>query len=168
MSNCLVIIDVQNGFIYRNTKYVVKRILTLAKKQKFDHIVATRFVNHDGSPHDKLLHWRKVMDKKSQAIPEEITKIAERTFDKDCYSCFTPEFCKFVEKNDIDKLYFVGVDTDCCVLKSAADAFERGIRPIVVAKCCASHGGGLSHRAGLRVLKRLTGQSIIKKTESIK
>jgi nicotinamidase-related amidase len=163
MSNCLVIIDVQNGLLYRNTKHVIKRIQKLVKDKKFDHIVATRFINHDGSPHDKLIGWRKMMDKKSQALPTEIAELAEKVFDKDVYSCFTPEFRGFVKKEKIDKLYFVGLDTDCCVLKSAADAFERGITPIVVSKCCASHGGKLSHWAGLKVLSRLTGQGIIKR-----
>jgi nicotinamidase-related amidase len=163
MNNCLVIIDVQNGFLYRNTKHAVGRIQKLVNGKKFDYIVATRFVNHDGSPHDKLIGWRKMLGKKSQALSPEIAELAEKVFDKDTYSCFTPEFCDFVKKAKIGTLYFAGLDTDCCVLKSAADAFERGIKPIVVKKCCASHGGKLSHWAGLKVLSRLTGQDIINK-----
>ncbi|MDR1032978.1 MAG: cysteine hydrolase [Candidatus Nomurabacteria bacterium] len=162
MSSCLAIIDVQNGLLNYSSRHVVGRIQKLVKNEKFDHIVATRFINHDGSPHDKLIGWRKMMDKKSQTMPAGIAELAEKVFAKDVYSCFTPEFCNFVKKEKVDTLYFVGIDTDCCVLKSAADAFERGIKPIVVKKCCASHGGKMSHLAGLKVLSRLTGQGVIR------
>jgi hypothetical protein len=47
-------------------------------------------------------------------------------------------------------------------LKSAADAFEKNIRPVVIFECCASHGGRVYHNAAKKVLGRLTGQGIIK------
>jgi len=167
--NCLVIIDVQKYFINRYSKYVVKRISNLAKEQHFDHIVATRFVNNKNSPYVKLLNWRKVMDKESQTIPDEIAGLTERIFEKNLYTCFTPEFKNFVKENKIDHLYFCGIDTDCCVLKSAADAFEAGIHPVVIESCCASHGGWLAHRAAIRVIKRLIGcQSVVKNMEDKK
>ena len=162
MSNCLVIIDVQNYFINKHTKHVIPRIQELTKNQKFDHVVATRFMNHEESPYVKLLNWRKMIDKESHTIPGNITKLAEKIFEKDHYSCFTPELRNFLKESNIDKLYFVGMDTDCCVLKSAADAFELGISPFVIEDCCASHYGKSNHRAGIKVLERLIARRVIK------
>lgn len=58
-------------------------------------------------------------------------------------------------------LYLVGIDTDCCVLKTATDLFERGIRPIVLEHYCASNGGEDSHKAALRVMERTIGRNQI-------
>ena len=38
-------------------------------------------------------------------------------------------------------VFIVGFDIECCVLMTAADLFENGIRPIVLTKYCGASGG---------------------------
>ncbi len=157
MKTCLVLIDVQNGFLSPRTKQIPKRIKALIERSSFDYIVATRFVNTMGSPYVNLLGWTGLMERAEQALHDVIVNYADRVFTKNGYTCFTPAFIRFVRENKIERLVVCGIDTDCCVLKSAIDAFERGIRCDVVCDCCASNGGKKSHNAALLVLNRTIG-----------
>lgn len=57
-----------------------------------------------------------------------------------------------------EKLFVAGADTDCCVLKIAADLFENNIRPVVLTNYFDSNGGSESHLAGITCMKRLIGE----------
>ena len=157
MSDCLVIIDVQNGFLTNDTDYVLNRIKNLVEKRKFNHIVATRFINTSDSPHFLFLHWDKMMDHKSQELDPYIAAISEKVFDKSVNSCFTKEFSEYLKAENISKLYFLGIDTDCCVLKSAFDCFDRKIPFEVILDCCASTGGRELHNAAREIMLRNFG-----------
>ena len=54
-------------------------------------------------------------------------------------------------------MFICGIDTDCCVLTTAVNLFEVGIRPIVLTQYCASNGGESSHQAALTCMGRLIG-----------
>lgn len=56
-----------------------------------------------------------------------------------------------------ESLFICGIDTDCCVISTAVNLFEIGIRPIVLTQYCASNGGESSHQATLTCLGRLIG-----------
>ena len=157
MISCLVIIDVQNGFLTNETNHVPDRIKELLSREKFDHIVATKYMNHEGSPCYKQLNWTSLMTADSQKLDEYIESISERVFEKDTYSCFTDEFKEFLKKEKITDLYFVGIDTDCCVLGSVFDTFDAGLNYKVNINCCASCGGKVQHDASVTVMKRVFG-----------
>lgn len=162
MSDCLVIIDVQEGFMHHeNTNEIPSKILTLLQKKKFDHIVCTQFYNENGSPYDKLMGWQDLKDIKSQSLDSRIIKVSEKIFRKPIYSCFVPEFEEFLSENQIEKLYFVGIDTDGCVLKSCTDCFERNIPFEVLINYCASNGGQRSQDAAVIVMERTIGRNRI-------
>lgn len=42
MKNCLVLIDVQNGFITKETEYILTPVNNLIESKKFDFIIITR------------------------------------------------------------------------------------------------------------------------------
>lgn len=162
MSDCLVIIDVQKGFMrHANTPEIPEKIVVLSQKKKFDHIVCTQFYNEDGSPYDLLMGWEELKDIESQAIAAQIEALSEKVIRKPIYSCFVPEFEKFIQDNKINMLYFVGIDTDCCVLKSCTDCFERNIPFEVLINYCASNGGKRSHDAAITVMERTIGRNRI-------
>ena len=162
MKDCLVIIDVQKGFLNDETKNVPEKIKNLLEKRKFINIVATRFINSTESPHYFFMHWDGMMDSETQEIHPYIETIAERIFDKDINSCFTEEFVKYIFEEKIEKLYFVGIETDCCVLKSAFDSFERKSSFEVIEECCASTGGSEIHEAACKIMRRALGKQCIK------
>ena len=163
MISCLVIIDVQKGFLKESSNHIPNKIKELLTHEKFDHIVATKYINREGSPCYKQLDWREMMTKEAQALDEYIESVSERVFEKDAYSCFTDEFIKFLKQEKITDLYFVGIDTDCCVLGSLFDTFDLGYNYKVYIDCCASSGGKAQHDASLVVMNRIFGSKHIEK-----
>jgi len=167
MASCLVLIDVQNGFVSERTAHIPGKIVQLLRSGcRFDHVVATQFVNTDSeeSPYIRLMGWRGLLSEDSQRLHSLIAELPERVFRKQIYSCFTPEFEEYIRERNIDKLYFAGIDTDCCVLKSASDCFERNISFEVLVNYCASNGGETSHQAAITVMYRTIGGNQINKT----
>ena len=61
-----------------------------------------------------------------------------------------------------EEVTLVGVDTDACVLATAIDLFEMGIKPIIIEDCVGSSGGEGCHEAGMLLLKRSIGKEQIK------
>lgn len=164
MKNCLVIIDVQNGFLSDRTEHVPVRLQQLLRgKHNFDHVVATQFKNVDGGPYTELMGWYGLLSEDSQKLHPFVSACSEKVFVKNIYSCFTREFELYLEEQGIDKLYFAGIDTDCCVLMSAADCFERNIPFEVLLYYCASNGGPASHEAAILVMERTIGRNLMRK-----
>lgn len=160
MSDCLVIIDVQKGFLSSATEDVPSNLKTLLSRRHFDHIVATQFINTPDSPYVSRMGWTGLMENTpSTQVDPFVAQVSERIFQKKIYSCFTDEFREFLAQNSIERLYFVGIDTDCCVLKSCTDAFESDIPFEVLLNYCASNGGSRSHEAAITVMKRTIGAS---------
>ena len=162
MNECLVIIDVQKGFLTDDTKMIPGKIKELIGDRKFDHIVATRFVNSKMSPHYVFTHWDSMMDSDSQKLDSYVEWKADRVFDKCVNSCFTEEFLKYLHDEKISKLFFVGIDTDCCVLKSVFDCFDRKIPFEVITDCCASTGGASIHKYACDIMLRNFGIDCVK------
>lgn len=167
MSSCLVIIDVQNGFLTKDTEFVADKILNLIDDRNFDYIVGTQFFNYNGSPFTRLLDWKGCMSGNAIKMDDRLYEKCNKVFLKSTYSCFTEDFIGYINSKKVSKLYFVGIDTDCCVLKSAVDAFERNLDFEVLLDYCASTGGIDSHNAGVAVLKRLIGNKCLTRRKPI-
>ena len=163
MSTCLVIIDVQNGFINKSTEHIPNSIKNLLCKQFFDYVVCTKFINKESSAFTDIMNWYDLMDKSSQKLNKIIESVSEKVFEKNSYSCFTEEFEEYIKDNGIDKLYFVGIDTDACVLKSALDCFERNIKFEVLTNYCASTGGKEIHEAAIKIMDRNISSNCVNK-----
>ena len=162
MKDCLVIIDVQKEFMTYETKPVVDKIEKLINSTEFNYVVATRFVNTKDSPHYLFMGWEGLMDAKSQEVVPLVEDVADIVFDKSINSCFTEEFKEFIAEEGIEKLYFVGLDTDCCVMKSAFDAFDMKIPFEVLTSYCASSGGEDLHFAACKLMLRNLGSDCVK------
>lgn len=161
MRECLVIIDVQKGFITEETRHILDKIKALIESRNFASVVATRFINTPDSPHYIFTNWDKMMDGESQKLDPFVERVSERVFDKNINTCFTEEFINYIESEDIQKLIFLGIDTDCCVLKTAFDSFDRKIRFEVLTEYCASTGGEEFHRAACLIMKRSLGDTSV-------
>lgn len=158
--NCLVIIDVQNGLLVNDRiKKLPHKIVELVEHNKFDFVVTTQFKNRLGSQFDKLMGWYGMTDSEPQEIDSGIAEISSRNFVKYGYSCFTDEFEEFIRNNNIDKLYFAGLDIDACVLKSALDSFERCIDSEVLINYCDTSSGDMS--SAINVLKFALGENCV-------
>lgn len=158
---CLLVIDVQNGFVSPKTEYVVPRILELIEQFKDELIVATKFLNYKESPYVRFMGWERLTSSPETDLIPEVENKASLVIEKAIYSACKDKLCNLLSAKDIDEVYLVGIDTDCCVLKTATDLFERGIRPIVLEHYCASNGGEESHNAAVRVMERTIGRNQI-------
>lgn len=165
LKTCLAIIDVLNGFITESNKYIIPRINNIVCTNHFDLIVATKFINKPGSPFINLLDWNGLMDQVSQSIVPEIRSVSDKVIEKCGYTCFTEEFLRILYEFQIKKLFFCGVDTDACVLKSVLDCFEKNIPFSVFVNACASSGGQVYHEQALSIMERSVGKRALDFTE---
>ena len=157
MKTCLLVVDMQEGFTSEHTAHVAARIRTLLEADAFDHTVFTRFHNAPASPYRRLLGWQKLSSAAEQALNSELADLAQDVVEKDVYTAISPALLERLRAEEFDAVFIAGVDTDCCVLTTAVDLFQAGIRPCVLSHYCASNGGGESHTAALVCLGRLIG-----------
>lgn len=163
MKNILIIVDMQEGFIrHKQTKQVKNRIIELLKKNIFNTVIATRFLNEKNSIYEKLFDWNHLEQNDERTIPKEIMEHVDYVSDKYIYNCVNTSFiqrlCQLNEGVYPEKIFIAGVDTDCCVLTIATSLYENNIRPIVLTQYIDSNGGSKSHEAGLLCMKRLIGE----------
>jgi Amidases related to nicotinamidase len=157
MVSCLLLIDVQNGFVSDKTKHILPRMRRLIKEGNFDHVVATRFVNQKDGPYVRFMGWEKLMSEEETKLIDFVDKSAEKVFKKSIYSAVNAGLLKFAKDNSIDTFYLAGIDTDCCILKTAVDMFEKNMDFKVLLNYSASNGGRKSFNASVTVMNRLVG-----------
>ncbi len=162
MKSFLLVIDVQQGFIDKNTVTVKNRIDALIKSGIFDCVIASVYQNYEGSPISRLMDWHEMTSPDEQKITGE-TANADHFIYKSEYSAFNASLAQILKNENGGELpecvFLVGVDTECCVLMTAADLFEAGIRPVVLTHYCGSSGGDISHNAGIVSLKSIIGEN---------
>ncbi len=157
MSKCLLIVDVQLGFINASTDHIPALVEALQKK--YNYIFVTRFYNKENSLYRKLIKWNR-FDKGSDDFKLAFKPASNAVIiDKNIYSCVDASFIKNLNENKIGIVDLCGIDTDICVTKCAVDLFESGITPRVLGNYCGSHAGHESHTHALGVLKRFIGRS---------
>jgi len=153
----LLVVDVQKGFINEHTAHIPALIQELVPSYKT--VFATRFYNPEGSNYRRLLKWSRF----SRESPDTELAFAPaaniRIIDKPIYTCVTNAFLATLDDLAVTEVHIVGIDTDICVAKCAADLFERGRTPFVIAKYCASHAGPDLHKAALQIIARYIGKS---------
>jgi nicotinamidase-related amidase len=161
----LVVIDVQNGFVTDNSRHVVPVIAELTRRwlAAGKPLVFTRYLNYPGSMFESLMNWTKLSGPPATDIVLELQEAASRAtvtvLDKKGYTFLNDQGRALVEENGWTDLVYCGIDTESCVLKSAVDTFEAGIRPWILTDASASHSDQAGHDAGLLVARRFIGSS---------
>lgn len=155
----LVVIDAQEGFVNSRSEHVIPVIASVIERWQGlgRPVVFTRFLNKPGSLYEELIDWRRLQGPPETNLHPDLKPFATSVIDKHGYTFFTDEGSELVTRNGWDTLVFCGIATESCVLKSAVDAFERGIIPWVLTDASGSHAGNLVHEAGLHVLGRFIG-----------
>lgn len=165
----LAVIDMQKGFVNQNSNHITPIVNGLIREclNRSIPVIFTRFFNVTGSPYEKLLGWNGVNSVPDTDIIDELAEVAEIVVDKNFYTSLTDRFIEQIKKNYWKTIILCGVATESCVLKTAADAFEIGLRPIVLSDACASDACEEFHLAGLLVLKNLIGENQIMKVQEL-
>ena len=159
MNRLLLVIDVQNDFINEHTKNILTKIKELVDSNKYDLTAFTRFINDENSIWYKKLNYKGCMTKEGQAIA--INTKNNKVFDKNIYTAVNDELKKYIQKNNISKIYLCGFDTDACVQKTAIDLFEQNYDVYVLKYYCMSHLGKETHYFHINNLARLIGKDRI-------
>ena len=167
MENCLVLIDLQNGFKNNNTNVIFERIKSLISDNNsiFKHIVATKYINNPQTSCYKFDGWKGCMEGSQEAKLVDWlinNKSVEKVFDKSVYSCFNDEFKNYLKDKNIGKVYFVGVNTDCCVLHSVLDCYNDLVDCCIIQDLCGSTSGKKSHDCAIHILENcITKERVI-------
>jgi nicotinamidase-related amidase len=152
----LLIIDVQKGFINDWTRHIPHQVEAL--QARFPRVVATRFENPEGSAFRTLKGLSRFGPGSAEAelafAPRRGAEIAV----KHRYSALSGALLGSLRESGVREVALSGIATDNCVLVTAVDLFEGGIRPLVLADYCGSHAGAEYHRAGLMLIERLVGE----------
>ena len=160
MNNFLLVIDLQNDFINENTKDIPIIVQELIKKNMFDYVAFTKFVNSVDSIFYKVLGYKGCINDADREIVIDIGNA--RIFEKRVYTAFIDELKKFIEDNSIKTIYLCGIDTNACVFKTALDLFENNYDVKVIEDCSMSHSGRDFHDYAIKMLKKSIGnQNVI-------
>lgn len=82
--NCLVIIDMQKGFINEHTEHLKTKIKQFIKNNKlFDYIIATRYINNINTACYKFEGWKGCMEGsgEEELVDELDIRYIDRIFD---------------------------------------------------------------------------------------
>ncbi len=149
----------QNGFMGSQSRHVIEPVINLIEECQRHEIptVFTRFHNNPASSYERLIGWKRLREAPETELVVDLLPYAKTVIDKEFYSAFTNEFNRFINEYDWKTIILCGVATESCVMKTAVDAFEKNLIPIVVSDACASHAGANIHQAGLMILGRFIG-----------
>jgi len=164
MKQALLIVDVQNYFINKNTQHVPGNIKRLIETNDFSVIAFSQFINSPDSAFVKHLNFTGCTKSPYSDIVADLKPWLKKdnVFTKCAFSIFTnPKFENYLQKKNVDELVICGLDTDYCVLADCFNAFDRGYKVTVIADCCASFTSGeTGHKAALGIINNGLGEII--------
>ncbi|MCF0218013.1 MAG: isochorismatase family protein [Malacoplasma sp.] len=163
----LIMIDNQVGFnTTQDTKTVGKRIVDLSNLGVFDYQIATKYVNNlklSTNLFTRLQNWN-YLTKESEIAYVDNLKY-DHSVTKYVYTAVNSELLKKlreINNNQLPQLVFlVGLDTECCVLKTAVDFFEIGVIPVLLEFYTHSNSGIEAKNRGIALYSRLIDKSAI-------
>lgn len=162
MNKALIVIDVQKYFLNEETKSIVKRIQGFLKEKagQYSAIYFTVFKNDSDSPLWKISEWKDCTGFPDTDVCDEIKEFTndKNLFYKNFLSAYkVPEIKEGLSAHEISEVDLCGFDTDCCVLSTAYDLFDTGIKPIVLKKLTWSTSKEKLHKPALQMVERNIG-----------
>jgi nicotinamidase-related amidase len=159
MKSALLIIDLQRGFINQDTCKIVDVVNSAKNYLDYDLCIYTEFYNNDDSSFSRILNWYEFQSEKEREIVIPIQR-GELIMSKNTYSAINEDL-KCILNTGYDKVYVCGVDTEACVLATAYDLFDMGIKPLIIIDACASSGGVSYHSAAALIMRRSFGNDSV-------
>lgn len=162
MNKALIVIDVQKFFLTRKTRGIVKQIQRYLNKNSCDYKVVyfTIFKNDPSAPLWQLSEWKNCVASPDTDICDEIKQFTspKNLFYKNILSAAkVAEIRDGLHQNKILEVDLCGFDTDCCVLATAYDLFDQGIKPVVLENLTWSTSKEKLHAPAMKMLLRNVG-----------
>lgn len=152
--DALLIIDMQNGFMRKGAEKIIPDVAVLARKWPVADLYYLKYRNFPGSLFTQYLDWHDFMTTDDANLVPDVYVEGATVFDHYGYSP-TEETVAALKK--YKTVGICGVDTDACVMAAVFTLWDADIRPVVLAKYCASSGGDHMHRAALDLMLRQFG-----------
>ena len=161
----VLVIDPQIGWLNRYTEPTINRLHSfLLEDGILNKTIITLFNNNEKSNFRRLLSWWKGFTVKddTEIIPGfKFSNVP--VFKRNTYGM--PErFWRKLELMNINNILITGFETDASVIKTAMDAFDRGISTWIVESLVASTYGKKGQEAGITVAKKVLDRDHILKT----
>ncbi len=173
-ANWLIVVDMQNGFVNHKSGHIVQAVSEFVRSWNGagGRVLATRFLNQEGSQWERLIHWRRLRESPETDLEPRIldaVAASERNvvIDKTSYTSLTPEARSLMQLAPAEEVLICGIATDGCVLKTAVDLFESGYTPVVVSDLVSSHAGQEIHEAGLKLIARFVGADQLRRSADL-
>ncbi len=171
MNKALIVIDVQKFFLTHKTRGIVKQIQKYLNNNSSDYdvIYFTIFKNDTSAPLWKLSKWKDCGTSPDTDICDEIKQFTspKNLLYKNILSAAkVAEIKEGLRQNNISEVDLCGFDTDCCVLATAYDLFDQGIKPVVLKNLTWSTSKEKLHAPALKMLLRNIG--FVKKVQKIR
>lgn len=162
MSNTLLIIDMQVGFVKAESQHILPVVQELVTNEQFSTIIQTEYVNPRGSTLEKALGWTGLRSKKESHLlfPIRGSQIIQRAK----YSAATPKLLSLLNKND--RIYICGLETDACVLATAYSLFDEGY-DIKVIKDAVASNSRFGEQGALEIIERNFGKDSLVLSDEI-
>jgi nicotinamidase-related amidase len=166
MNKALIVIDAQKYFLNERTgstvRKVVKRIrkYVIENQKDFPLIFFTIFKNDQNSPVWKISDWKEMAKSPDTDICDELKEFVtkDNLIYKNILSAVKINKIKqALIKNNISEVYLCGFDTDCCVLATAYDLYDQGIKPVILENLCWSTAKDNLHKPTLKIINSNIG-----------
>ncbi len=162
MNKALIVIDVQKYFLTVETKPIAKRIQKFLKENadQYSAVYFTVFKNDPDSPLWKISGWTDCTNSPDTDVCDEIKEFTndKNIFHKNILSAYKVAGIKTdIKAQSITEVYLCGFDTESCVLATAYDFFDNGIKPIILDKLTGSTSKEKLHKPAIQILERNIG-----------
>ena len=166
---CLIVVDVQNGFICPATATLPQRIRTFLEQRHFDHRIFTRFINPgEGSRFVNVFNWSSLQSDEEIALASEVATLPTLVVDKHTFSpVVKTDLVIQLKRFKIQTVFVCGLDTDVCVLATASALFDYNFQVKVITDLCMSTAGEAIHQAALQILPRIIGRQNLVTTSQL-
>ncbi len=152
----LLLVDFQEGFLREGTRHLREPVGLLLRSGAFRAVLATRFLNRPGSLWTDVIGWSGLLSPAEQALAVSLPANAF-VIDKTGYGLPEQAARLIAESCARGTLYLAGIETDVCISVIAAQLFDRGLPPVILADYTASARGPKHQSHALTTLSRIVG-----------
>lgn len=162
INKALIVVDAQKFFLTQKTRGIVKQIQEYLNKHWSDYKIVyfTIFKNDPSAPVWRISNWKDCATPPDTDICDEIKPFtnSKNLFYKNFFSAArVTQIKEGLRQNKISEVDLCGFDTDCCVLATAYDLFDQGIKPVVLENLTWSTSREKLHVSALKMLRRNIG-----------
>jgi len=171
MNKALIVIDIQKYFLNKRTESIIKPIINRIQKyleqnlQKYSVVYFTIFRNDKNSSLWKFSEWKDCAKSPDTDLCDELSKFTNKknlVYKNVLSAAKKTQIIESIKTNNIQEIDLCGFDTDCCVLATAYDLFDLGIKPVVLENLTWSTSKEKLHNAAIKIVNRNIG--FVKKT----